>query len=151
MGLQLDQTAYVCGGPKRVVLVTVLSMCGEGKLTISQDGDRVMPGWGDAANDFEAAVLETVPASGMPLDPIFDAVVRSEAMRELCASLVEQGLVRRWRFAGLTSLGRQLRRQLAEAPVGLRAIAVHGCSRPWLSVVRETAPTIRGVRASYGR
>ncbi|WP_344211437.1 TIGR04222 domain-containing membrane protein [Kribbella sancticallisti] len=126
MALQLGQTAYLCGGPRRVVLVTVLAMCQDGKLAISLARHWVQPGLGEAANDFESAVLDAVPEYGIVLGKLSDAVVQSQAMRELRASLVEQGLVRRWRFTGLTMLGRQLRRELQESPVGLQAVAVQG-------------------------
>jgi uncharacterized protein (TIGR04222 family) len=126
VALQLAQTAYVCGGPRRVALVTILAMCQAGKLTISLGLHRVKPGTGAAANDFEAAVLAAVPEYGMTIGVLTDTLVHSLPMRELRVSLVEQGLVRGWRFGGLTWLGRQLRRELAKSPVGLQAIAVQG-------------------------
>jgi uncharacterized protein (TIGR04222 family) len=126
VALQLAQTAYVCGGPRRVALVTILAMCQAGKLTISLGPHRVRPGTGAAANDFEAAALAAVPEYGMTIGVLSGTLIRSEPMRELRASLIEQGLVRGWRFGGLTWLGRQLRRELAKSPVGLQAIAVQG-------------------------
>lgn len=141
MALQLGQTAYLCGGPRRVALVTILALCQAGKLSISLGVHRVKPGIGAAANDFEAAALEALPEYGMTLGVLSDALVRSQAMRDLRASLVEQGLVRGWRFGGLTWLGRQLRRELAKSPVGLQAIAVQGVAAIPNARIRTTFST----------
>lgn len=146
MALQLAQTAYVCGGPRRVALVTILAMCQAGKLTISSGPDRVRPGTGAAANDFEAAALAAVPEYGMTLGALTDTMLRSQPMRELRASLVEQGLIRGWWFGGLTWLGRQLRRELAKSPVGLQAIAVQGVAAIPGSSGYAFQPTVAGGR-----
>lgn len=141
MALQLGQTAYLCGGPRRVALVTILAMCQAGKLTISLGVHRVKPGVGIAANDFEAAALAAVPEYGMTLGVLTDVLVRSQAMRDLRDSLVEQGLVRGWRFGGLTWLGRQLRRELGTSSVGMQAIAVEGVAAIPNARIRSTFST----------
>ncbi|TWD80677.1 uncharacterized protein (TIGR04222 family) [Kribbella amoyensis] len=122
--LDLSQLAYLCGGPRRAALTTLLTLIQHRAIAISP-ARRVTVLSPTASNELERAVLDAVPATGLDLDAVVDAIVRTPAMTELRASLIQRGLVNRWRL--LTLRGRRMRRKVRDTErSGLPRVAVVG-------------------------
>jgi len=127
--LDLNQTAYLCGGPRRAALTAILSLHQAGALSISAARHRVKTLPGDPVNELERTVLATIPEVGQLLGELIEAVAQSPAMNELRTSLAERGLLHRWQFLGQTARGRRLCRHLREVPPpGLEKVAVRGAA-----------------------
>ncbi|TDO54975.1 uncharacterized protein (TIGR04222 family) [Kribbella sp. VKM Ac-2527] len=125
--LDLVQAAYLCGGPRRAVLVTLLTLIQDKTIAVSSARHRVRYVSGLPNNQLEQVVVDSVPEGGLQLAELVDRVVVDQAMRDLRASLVERGLLRRWRFAGRTLRGRQAHRQLRDdGRSGLARVAAVG-------------------------
>lgn len=125
--LDLVQAAYLCGGPRRAVLVTLLTLIQEKTIAVSSARHRVRYVSGLPNNQLEQAVVDAVPEGGLQLAELVDRVATDEAMRELRESLVERGLLRSWRVAGRTLRGRRAYRQLRDnGRSGLDRVAAIG-------------------------
>jgi hypothetical protein len=140
--LDLNQTAYLCGGPGRAALTAILSLHQAGALSISAARHRVKSLPGDPANELERTVLATIPEVGQLLGSLREVVAQSPAMNELRTSLVERGLLHRWQVLGQTARGRRLCRQLRELPPpGLHKVAVLGAAAISDADLRRTFTT----------
>ncbi|GAB3826789.1 TIGR04222 domain-containing membrane protein [Kribbella italica] len=122
--LDLNQTAYLCGGRRRAALVAVLALHDE--RVIGFAGREVHALGPDGSNQLERAVLAALPAGGVPLPTLLTTVAGLPAMTELRASLVERGLMSRWFPGLLTQYGRQVRRSLREHAIGTYRVAALG-------------------------
>jgi hypothetical protein len=158
--LDLGQIAYLCGGPRRAALTTLLTL-------IQHRAIAVAPGPGVATVDcsgsteLERAVLKAIPPGGVKLADLVDAVAQSAAMTELRTSLVRRGFLTRWRIPTLHGL--RMRRHLRDtARSGLPRIAVvgpqaitderlrgvfTGTTRPAGRSVEQTAGAVSSYRA----
>jgi uncharacterized protein (TIGR04222 family) len=132
--LDVDQVAYLCGGPQRVALAAVAAMAQDGRIKISRTRHRVQAVHRRAGRPVEHAVLDAVPASGTVLGRLLEEVAHSSAVQELIAGLRHGGLVGHHSLAGhphLSAAGRTARKELegsgAEAPAG-RRVAVLGAA-----------------------
>ncbi len=130
--LDVDQVAYLCGGPRRVALAAVAAMAQDGRIKIWRTRHRVQAVHRRAGRPVERAVLDAVPASGKVLGPLLEEVAHSSAVQELIEGLRRGGLVGHLSRAGhphRSAAGRTARKELedsgAEAP-GERRVAVLG-------------------------
>ncbi|WP_432943558.1 TIGR04222 domain-containing membrane protein [Kribbella sp. CA-253562] len=122
--LDLNQTAYLCGGRRRAALVAVLALCHDRVIGVT--GRQVTSRGADGSNQLERDVLSVIPPAGLQLDELLARVAVLPAMSELRASLVERGLISRWIPWLLTSRGRQVRRSLREHATGTFRVAAVG-------------------------
>jgi hypothetical protein len=122
--LDLNQTAYLCGGRRRAALVAVLAL--HDARVIGFTGRQVQALGPDGSNQLERAVLGALPAGGLPLPTLLTTVAALPAMTELGESLVERGLLSRWFPGLLTRYGRQVRRALREHAIGAYRVAATG-------------------------
>jgi Domain of unknown function (DUF1707) len=124
--VHLYEVAYLCGGPRRVALTAVVTMCEDKRIKISPARHRVVVTRDEASHPVERAVLDAAPWPGMGLSFVLDAVARSAAVRSAGDELRRCGLL--GKLSHLTAAGRELRDELQdEVPEGLR-IAVLGTS-----------------------
>lgn len=70
-GLDVYETAYLCGGAQRVALTAVVAMQQDGRIKISSRRHRVQVVRRKASRPIENAVLDAVPDSGKVLSPAF--------------------------------------------------------------------------------
>ncbi|MDH2428377.1 TIGR04222 domain-containing membrane protein [Sphaerisporangium sp. TRM90804] len=110
--LDLYETAYLCGGARRVAMVAVVALCDDGRAEIHPEAHRVTIVHREAGDPVEAAVLAAVPEAGRHFGNAVTAVADSPAVEAIAESLRDLGLVtRRRRTASLR--GRQTLRALA--------------------------------------
>ena len=125
-GVNLYEVAYLCGGPRRVALTAVVTMCQDGRIKISPARHRIRVTQDEATHPVERAVLDAAPWPGMGLRFVLDEVVGSAAVRSVGDQLRRRGLI--GRHSHLTAPGRELRDELRnQVTEGLR-IAVLGTS-----------------------
>lgn len=85
--LDLYQIAYVCGGPKRVVMVALVALLQDGRIKISPALHRVNVVRRAPRDPVESAVLDAVPSAGKFLGPTVQAVASSPAVEEIGRTL----------------------------------------------------------------
>jgi hypothetical protein len=124
--LNLYEVAYLCGGPRRVALTAMVTMCQDRRVKISPARHRIVVTCGEASHPVERAVLDAAPWPGMGLRAVLDEVAGSAAVHLAGDELRRCGLL--GKHSHLTAAGRELRVKLQErVPEGLR-IAVLGTS-----------------------
>ena len=124
--LSLYEVAYLCGGPERVALTAVVTMCQDGRVKISPARHRIVVTRDEASHPVERAVLDGAPWPGMGLSFVLDEVAGSEAVHSAGDELRRCGLL--GKHSHLTAAGRELRDEFQDkVPEGLR-IAVLGTS-----------------------
>lgn len=122
--LSLYEVAYLCGGPERVALTAVVTMCQDGRVKISPARHRIVVTRDEADHPVERAVLDAAPWPGMGLSFVLDEVADSEAVQSAGDELRRRGLL--GKHSHLTAAGRELRDEFQnEVPDGLH-IAVLG-------------------------
>ena len=124
--VNLYEVAYLCGGPRRVALTAVVTMCQDGRIKISPARHRIMVTHDEATHPVERAVLDAAPWPGMGLRFVLDEVADSAAVHSAGDELRRCGLLSK--HSRLTAAGRELRGELRDKVTeGLR-IAVLGTS-----------------------
>jgi hypothetical protein len=124
--VDLYEVAYLCGGPRRVALTAVVTMCQDRRIKISPARHRIVVTRDEATHPVERAVLDAAPWPGMGLRVVLDEVAGSAAVRSAGDELRRRGLL--GKHSHLTAAGRELRDELQDkVPEGLR-IAVLGTS-----------------------
>lgn len=125
--LDLYETAYLCGGPRRVAMVALVALCEDGRLEIDPARHRVGVVRRDSDDAVEAAVLAAIPEEGRHLGYAVATVARSEAVDAIGRALRARGLLTRRNATSLR--GRSVHRGLtaAEGTGGtLRRVAIDG-------------------------
>lgn len=128
-GLDLYETAYVCGGPQRVVMVALVTLQTEGRIQISPGRHRVSVLIRQAEDPIASAALDAIPDVGKVLGTVIQDIAGSAAMADLIQTLTAKGLTTRHRFPGglhLSRRGRCLRRQLMVQSPDEHRVAVLG-------------------------
>ncbi|MFI0407612.1 TIGR04222 domain-containing membrane protein [Actinomadura sp. 3N508] len=112
---ELDRytTAYLCGGPSRVVLVAVLALYERRAIRISRATRRAGAVVREPGDPVEEAVLTAIPNAGRPLGQVIAEAAESAAALAVADALREAGLMRGRRP---TRRGRALRRSLIGEP-----------------------------------
>ncbi|MFI6321683.1 TIGR04222 domain-containing membrane protein [Nonomuraea sp. NPDC050556] len=97
VGLGLYETAYLKGGPRRVINTALVSLVDKGGVHVSRDG-TVTPvtGYGDRSDPVESAVYQQVRRNrqGRSAAQVRHAVARHRAMADLTGRLREAGLLK---------------------------------------------------------
>jgi hypothetical protein len=124
--VNLYEVAYLCGGPGRVALTAVVTMCQDRRVKISPARHRIVVIRDEASHPVERALLDAAPWPGMGLGVVLHEVAGSAAVHTAGEELRRRGLL--GKHSHLTAAGRELRDQLEDkVPEGLR-IAVLGAS-----------------------
>ncbi|MFC4531394.1 TIGR04222 domain-containing membrane protein [Sphaerisporangium dianthi] len=126
--LDLYETAYLCGGARRVAMVALVALCEDGRAEIHPGMHRVAILRRESRDPVEAAVIGAVPEAGRHLGHAVSVVAGSPAVDAIAEALRDLGLVTRRK--GTPSIrGRRSSRALAtEVRDGgtLRNVAVLG-------------------------
>ncbi|GAA3794012.1 hypothetical protein GCM10022226_11620 [Sphaerisporangium flaviroseum] len=132
--LDLYETAYLCGGPRRVAMVALVALCEDGRARIDPARHRISAVRREPADPVEAAALEAIPETGRHLGYTVAVVAGSPAVEAIGESLRARGLVTRRGKAGILR-GRSVRRGLIatedgaglrDGEGGLRRVAING-------------------------
>lgn len=104
--VSLYETAYLCGGARRVAEVALLALHQNGRIRIATGRRRVSPLNGEPLDPVEKAALGTVPVKGTTLGIALRATSWHPAVREIADSTARKGLIASrmkigiWRWAG---------------------------------------------------
>ncbi|MFC6080745.1 TIGR04222 domain-containing membrane protein [Sphaerisporangium aureirubrum] len=93
--LDLYETAYLCGGARRVAMVALVGLCEDGRAEVQPGMHRVMILRPESRDAVEAAVLSCVPEGGRHLGYAVATVASSLAVDAVGDALRERGLVTR--------------------------------------------------------
>ena len=85
--LDLHEIAYLCGGPERVVTVTLVALLQDGGIKISPRMHRVNAVRRAPRDPVESAVFDVIPERGRPLHLTASAVASSAALEDVGSSL----------------------------------------------------------------
>ncbi|MFF5262507.1 TIGR04222 domain-containing membrane protein [Actinomadura viridis] len=115
--LDLYEIAYVCGDAERAAQVVLVALWRDGRIKIAPARQRVTVERPESRDPIEAAALEVIPSTGLPLWRVLTRIAAHPAMARIAASSRTKGLRR----------SRRLRRRLVADPgEGLRRVAVLG-------------------------
>lgn len=111
------EIAYLCGDAERVAQVAVVSLWQDHRIKITAARQRVTVVRPESQHPIEAAVLEVIPSTGLPLWRVVTRIAAHPTTSEVSASLQVKGLRRSRRLA---------KRLAADPGEGLRRVAVLG-------------------------
>jgi hypothetical protein len=131
-GLDLYETAYVCGGAERVAVVVLVALQQDGRIQISPGRHRVSVLVRHAEDPIAAAALDAIPDAGKVLGAVLQDIAGSAAVTDLIETLKVKALAARHRIPGASHLsgrGRRLRRQLMAQTPNEQRVAVLGTAQ----------------------
>ena len=82
--------AYICGGPARVVMVTLVTLSDDGQIKISHALHRVKAVRRAPRDQVESAILDALPEAGRTLGSLTSVASATNAVGQIGAALREQ-------------------------------------------------------------
>ena len=126
--LDTYDVAYICGGPARVVMVTLVALSDDGQIKISRALHRVKAVRRAPRDQVESAVLDALPEAGRTLGSLTAVASATDAVGQIGAALREQRILAGapWQLSRVVRAHRLRRRLRGSRQDGLARIAVHG-------------------------
>jgi hypothetical protein len=120
--------AYICGGPRRVVMVALVALADDDQIKISRARHRVTVTRRAPRDQVEAAVFDAVPNAGRTLGALTAAAADSDAVAGIRAVLRDRWVLARapWQVHRILRTRSMRRRLHADPPDGLGRVAVLG-------------------------
>ncbi|MEO3829393.1 TIGR04222 domain-containing membrane protein [Actinomadura sp. B10D3] len=123
------ETAYLCGGPRRVVETAIFVLYRQRRVRVSRGTHRIDAVMRESDDPVQEAVLREIPDVGRLLGQVISAAATSPEMRPIAQKLAEDGLLRRG-LRRRTRKGVKARRRLtgqgADEPSPVLRVAMIG-------------------------